>query len=70
MSSFIVKPETQDHSEAELREIFDSLNKSEKFGIAFGMFPSWLDEKHHLTHNDIVELMRIRVEKGPRMVFD
>jgi len=56
-----------DKTESELRAIFESLNESEKFGIAFGMFPARLPE---LTHNDVVALMKLRQKIGPRTTFD
>jgi hypothetical protein len=56
-----------DETESELRAIFESLNESEKFGIAFGMFPATLPD---LTHNDVVALMKLREKLGPRTTFD
>jgi hypothetical protein len=56
-----------DKTPGELRAIFDGLNESEKVGVAFAMFPARLQG---LTHNDVVGLMRLREEVGPRMTFD
>jgi len=56
-----------DKSSVELRAIFDGLNDSEKVGVAFGMFPARLQA---LTRNDVVGLMKLREEVGPRMTFD
>jgi len=56
-----------DKTPVELRAIFDGLNESEKVGVAFGMFPVRLQA---LTRNDIVGLMKLREEVGPRMTFD
>jgi deoxyhypusine synthase len=59
--------EKTDKTESELREIFESLNEGEKFGIAFAMFPARLPD---LTHNDVVALMKLREKMGPRTTFD
>jgi hypothetical protein len=56
-----------DKTPGELRAIFDGMSKSEKVGVAFGMFPARLQD---LTHNDVVGLMKLREEVGPRMTFD
>ena len=56
-----------DKKPEELRAIFDGLSKSEKVGIAFALFPARLQS---LTHNDVVGLMKLREEVGPRMTFD
>jgi len=56
-----------DKTPGELRAIFDGMNESEKVGVAFGMFPARLQD---LTHNDVVGLMRLREEVGPKMTFD
>ena len=59
--------EPADKTLGELRAIFDGMSKSEKVGVAFGMFPARLQG---LTHNDVVGLMKLREEVGPRMPFD
>jgi len=56
-----------DKTAEELRAIFDRMSESEKVGVAFAMFPARLQ---NLTHNDIVGLMKLREEIGPRMTFD
>jgi len=56
-----------DKTPGELRAIFEGMNESEKVGVAFGMFPARLQG---LTHNDVVGLMRLREEVGPKMTFD
>ena len=56
-----------DKTEPELKTIFESLNESEKFGIAFGLFPAKLQG---LTHNDVVALMKFREKMGSRTTFD
>ncbi|MGP8056940.1 MAG: hypothetical protein ACLP9K_04990 [Nitrososphaerales archaeon] len=56
-----------DNTPGELRAIFDGMSESEKVGVAFGMFPARLQD---LTHNDVVGLMKLREEVGPRMTFD
>ena len=43
--------------EKRLREIWDKMNDSEKFGCQFGLFPSWLLE-YKLTTDETVELMK------------
>ncbi len=53
-----------DKTPEELRAIFDGMSKSEKVGVAFAMFPARLQG---LTHNDVVGLMKLREEVGPRM---
>ncbi len=56
-----------DKTRGEIRAIFDGMSKSEKVGVAFGMFPARLQG---LTHSDVVGLMKLREEAGPRMTFD
>ena len=56
-----------DKTAEELRVIFDGMSESEKVGVAFAMFPARLQ---NLTHNDIVGLMKLREDVGPRMTFD
>ena len=47
-------------TEQELTEIYNSLNKSERFGIQFGLFPVKLI---NLTTDETVLLMEIRSKK-------
>ena len=42
----------------DLKQLYDELNKSEKFGVKFGLFPGRLD----LTTPECVELMKIAEE--------
>jgi hypothetical protein len=56
-----------DKTPDELRAIFDGMSESEKAGVAFAMFPARLQ---NLTHNDVVGLMKLREEVGPKMTFD
>lgn len=39
-----------------IQEIWDKMNKSEKSGCKFGMFPSWI-MAYNLTTEEISELM-------------
>jgi len=47
-------------SKKELTKIYNKLTDSEKFGIQFGLFPIKLV---HLTKDETVNLMNIRIEK-------
>lgn len=40
-----------------LDEIWNKMNRSEKFGCKFSLFPFWT-EKYKLTTQEVVELMR------------
>ena len=42
---------------SELKEIFDKMNESERFGTSFGLFPAWVLD-YNLTTPEIVELMK------------
>ena len=46
-------------SRQELEEIYQKMNESERFGVAFGLFPAWV-MGHDLENAEIVELMKIR----------
>ena len=35
-------------------EIWERMNESERFGVRFGLFPSWVGD---LTHEEVVALM-------------
>ena len=61
------RAQPSDKTPGELRAIFDGMSESEKVGVAFAMFPARLQG---LTHNDVVGLMKLREEVGPRMTFD
>ncbi len=44
-----------------IQEVYNRMNSSERFGVKFGLFPSWVEE-YQLTHNEIVELMKLAGE--------
>lgn len=40
--------------------VWAKMNDSERFGMKFGMFPSWIQE-YKLTHDEIVRLMGLKI---------
>lgn len=63
---------TENKHTVAIRAIYDQLSESEKFGLAFGLFPVRLEG---LTKDDCVALMRLRESEAKqgrttRTVFD
>ncbi len=45
-------------SKQKIQETWNRMNQSEKHGVKFGLFPSWIDQ-YKLTKEDHVELMKM-----------
>lgn len=55
-------------------EVWRRMNPSERHGVAFGLFPSWVGEDFHLTHDETITLMGKRdgdiIERAKDRVFE
>ena len=45
-----------------MEQLYETLNKSERFGLQFGMFPA--DKAKGLTRETFIDLMRIAKERN------
>lgn len=45
-----------------IKELYEKLNSSEKFGLQFGMFPA--DKVKGITREESIDLMKYGKEKG------
>ncbi len=53
----------QSKTNQDLQEILSRMNGSERFGVALGLFPSWVQEEGCNTE-DLIQIMRLHTKEG------